>query len=379
MSTASIPNSQAKITPLTTLAELLPRVLQRVSFRRGQMISERINSVLREHRAEDLLVVVAGASEYIDDAKSVSAAAICLLDRVTPGQMSHTSTTNFERGATILFAGELDEDAPAFAPQLSLQLDAAIALRGARFVQWAEDLPAGDRGKFFEKPTALMDIDWPTLLGFELLADLQYMRRDVHASNDSHSIDTEEFASISLTPIDWKTFKSATEGSRPMLPVEFHDIVDRTYVETLDCPQLSTFQSTAATLAGYCQNKAFAPDLWFNVSAATEPHVAVGCLILARHTSTDIEAGIGNTLLELVYMGIIPEYRGRGLSKDLVAAVNELALAERFTGVVLAVDARNHPAARVYSESGFVPVLCERIFGKRLAVPNSRMSWDQLT
>jgi ribosomal protein S18 acetylase RimI-like enzyme len=69
-------------------------------------------------------------------------------------------------------------------------------------------------------------------------------------------------------------------------------------------------------------------------------------LILAGH------AAAGNW--ELVYMGVTPEARGRGLGANIVHFALNVAARGGAQRVVLAVDAANQPAVEMYRRAGFL-------------------------
>jgi hypothetical protein len=79
-------------------------------------------------------------------------------------------------------------------------------------------------------------------------------------------------------------------------------IVDRTYEGTLDCPRLNQVRSSDEVLAGYQAIGAFSRERWFIVRREARD---IGCLLLADHPQTN--------QWELVYMGLVPEARGRSV------------------------------------------------------------------
>jgi ribosomal protein S18 acetylase RimI-like enzyme len=58
---------------------------------------------------------------------------------------------------------------------------------------------------------------------------------------------------------------------------------------------------------------------------------------------------------EVVYLGLTPAARGRGLGRQAIAHALELARPHT-SRLELAVDIRNHPATRLYDATGFVIV-----------------------
>ncbi|HPZ83171.1 MAG TPA: GNAT family N-acetyltransferase [Thermogutta sp.] len=126
---------------------------------------------------------------------------------------------------------------------------------------------------------------------------------------------------------------------------DFVQIVEATYVDTLDCPKLNGLRETEDVLAGYRAAGVHVPDLWFLIRFEQEP---VGCLILTEQPDFD--------QLELVYMGLIPKYRGRGWGKDVVRFAQWMARHRKRAGLLLAVDTQNTPAMRVYRSLGMQPL-----------------------
>ncbi len=121
------------------------------------------------------------------------------------------------------------------------------------------------------------------------------------------------------------------------------EILGRTYEGTLDCPQLNGVRSTEDVLAGYRGQGAVPAERWLICRHTGQD---VGCLLLAEHTESDS--------WELVYMGLMPEHRGRGWGMSLVRHAQWLTQRSGRARLVLAVDASNGPAIVTYSEAGFL-------------------------
>ena len=119
-------------------------------------------------------------------------------------------------------------------------------------------------------------------------------------------------------------------------------IVERTYEQTLDCPDLDGVRDMDDVLAGYRATGEFDPARWFFVRC--EGH-DVGCLLLTDHPSAE--------QWELIYMGVVPEQRGRGLGLELARYAQWIAGKSGTQRLVLAVDAANDPAIAAYGTAGF--------------------------
>jgi len=56
--------------------------------------------------------------------------------------------------------------------------------------------------------------------------------------------------------------------------------------------------------------------------------------------------------MELVYLGLAPEARGRGVGSTMLRQAMQLILADQKRRFSLAVDSRNEPALRLYYRFG---------------------------
>jgi GNAT superfamily N-acetyltransferase len=127
-------------------------------------------------------------------------------------------------------------------------------------------------------------------------------------------------------------------------PRELAVLLGRTYIETLDCPGLAGLRRPDDVLTGHRASGRFDPDLWFMLRIDGRP---AGLSLL----NPNPEAGC----TELVYFGLVPEARGRGLATTLLrhslARIGDHSPAR----IALAVDDRNIAALRLYRRHGFVP------------------------
>lgn len=123
--------------------------------------------------------------------------------------------------------------------------------------------------------------------------------------------------------------------------------VEATYEQTLDCPALEGVRDIEDVLAGYRAAGVFAGGRWLIVRHQGRD---VGCLLLADHPEHEN--------WELVYMGLVPSARGNGWGIQIARHAQWLTRQAGRPRLVLAVDAANAPAIRVYTAVGFQP--CER-------------------
>jgi mycothiol synthase len=141
--------------------------------------------------------------------------------------------------------------------------------------------------------------------------------------------------------------------ARPVSPLEFAcynpadssrftRLVENTYRGTLDCPQLNGLRKMEDVLEGYRAAGVFDPRCWFVVK---QDGREIGCLLLTDHPAY--------ANLELVYMGVIPEARGEGYGRHIARFARWQARQLGRARLVVAVDAANGPALRMYTAEGY--------------------------
>lgn len=131
--------------------------------------------------------------------------------------------------------------------------------------------------------------------------------------------------------------------------------MESTYIQTLDCPLLNQKRDIEDVLAGYRATGIHRPELWQIVRSGQED---VGCLLLTDHP--ELES------LELVYMGLIPSARGKGLGMEMARYAQWLTYVFGRGQLLLGVDAQNWPALRVYAAVGFRQWANRMVYGRFL-------------
>lgn len=118
--------------------------------------------------------------------------------------------------------------------------------------------------------------------------------------------------------------------------------LDASYTDTLDCPALCGVRRTEDVLDSHKAAGRFDRARWLLVLNRGEP---AGCCLLSFNP--DLRS------LELVYLGLGPSLRGRGIATPLL----ELGIARcascNASEVACAVDQRNTPALSLYRRLGF--------------------------
>ena len=147
----------------------------------------------------------------------------------------------------------------------------------------------------------------------------------------------------------------------PQTHALFARAVTRTYHQSLDCPQLNGLRDIEDVLAGHKASGEFDPRLWMMLSerGAAPPDASgapaghpvgepagepVGVLLLAPMQPGDA--------VELVYLGLTPRGRGRGLGDVLMRQALALAASRGASRLSLAVDSGNTPALKLYYRHG---------------------------
>jgi len=298
--------------------------------------------------------------------------------------------------------------------EMRTHVDQDLTERGIRFVQWATD--ATDQ-------IGLSTHQWHQGLGFQQIATLDYLTGNADrtgtadpssAATHNHLSDHPTQVAIELRTVGWDSAESR---------LAFTQLVESTYQGTLDCPELSRYRTPGETLRGYQTAASFAPDLWFEVLDAHSPdNTPIGCLILAKHaespdnanhdnanhgnanhgnanhgnanhgnanhgnanhgnanpetaasgnrqsheTQSDTNTSHEGPVIEIAYMGLLPETRGKGFGRRLVDQAAQVAATLGGTRFILGVDQTNQPARDIYNAKGMTPLLSETVWVKRV-------------
>lgn len=131
------------------------------------------------------------------------------------------------------------------------------------------------------------------------------------------------------------------ESHLPPFTDEFRAVLLATHQETHDCPELYRNRTDEDLIAGFDEP----PDStsWHLARLAGEP---IGVLMLTCGTE-DGEA-------DLAYFGVLPQFRGRGLGRELVAFARALAGHRPAVALTVCVDSRNAAALKIYAHHDFI-------------------------
>lgn len=173
--------------------------------------------------------------------------------------------------------------------------------------------------------------------GFQRLASLVYMRRSCHTGLDAAASgqaagDSIQLDGRPLSVLPW----------RDDLHDAFGRAIEASYQATLDCPGLVGVRRIEDIIAGHRAVGRFDPALWSAFYWDGQP---AGVLLL--------NPLVDRRELELVYLGLAPAFRGKGLARRLMQRALFTARARGDGGIHLAVDQANAPAMKLYQHLGF--------------------------
>ena len=139
---------------------------------------------------------------------------------------------------------------------------------------------------------------------------------------------------------------------------EFVTAIEASYRDTLDCPGLTGVREVEDVIAGHKAAGAFCERFWFMAREAGEPQAV---LLLSPVPPSDA--------MELVYIGLSPQARRRGLSDALMRLAFGTAARAGCLRLTTAVDSQNAPALRMYLRHGMHRIGSRVAMMKVLATP----------
>lgn len=124
---------------------------------------------------------------------------------------------------------------------------------------------------------------------------------------------------------------------------ELTAVIASSYQDSLDCPALCGLRTVADAIASHEATGVYRPAWWWIFSLDRRD---AGCLLLCDTSESQST--------ELVYMGVHPEFRGRGLGRSMLRHAISVAHGSGRSSLKLAVDLQNSPARRLYESEGFL-------------------------
>jgi GNAT superfamily N-acetyltransferase len=181
--------------------------------------------------------------------------------------------------------------------------------------------------------------------GFAPLARLVHMRLNLGGSAVGESPGLATAASPGTATgravAGWRArlrWRSAEQFSQD----ELGRVIAATYEGSLDCPMLAGVRSIDDVITCHKASGVFRPQSWWLVDV---DGAAAGCVLI-----NDSATG---SFAEIVYLGVIPHFRGRGIGRRMLRHAADDARARRLESIDLAVDDQNIYALRAYTSEGY--------------------------
>jgi len=163
--------------------------------------------------------------------------------------------------------------------------------------------------------------------GFTLLAELVFLRRPLCRSDAS--------AEAQRDGLTWRDRRRYGDD-------ELGAVIAATYEHSMDCPGLAGLRDVSDVIAGHKATGQFRPESWWIVELDGKP---AGCMLV-----NDIPISLTS---EVVYLGVTPGFRRRGLARRMLRLAAADAAARGMAWLSLAVDDRNAVAKALYLSEGF--------------------------
>ena len=179
-------------------------------------------------------------------------------------------------------------------------------------------------------PEAVGTAEAAKLGGMEWLAELQFLRT-VTIPEPAKPSGPPASLQSSITWCDCGDLESQA----------LHTVLLETYVDAKDCPGLRGRREPEDILIGH--EASGVKHKWL---AAKIEQELVGVLLLAESPERH--------LLQVLYVGVVPKFRGKRLGQHLMAKASEIAISRKLP-LSLHVDRRNTPALKLYRKFDLQP------------------------
>ncbi len=171
--------------------------------------------------------------------------------------------------------------------------------------------------------------------GFRHLTQLIYLQRSTAAFRFDHAHAHE---------VTWIAYDRQHHDA-------FARLLSATYEDSHDCPELTGLRPIDAVIASHKAAGQFNPALW-ELARVDGQHA--GCVLLSSLTH--------GPLMEVVYLGVAPPWRGRGVGKLLLRRALEQCRPTGARELTAVVDCRNDPARQLYAQFDFKPTAAREAY-----------------
>lgn len=172
--------------------------------------------------------------------------------------------------------------------------------------------------------------------GYTYLTDLVYFGR---------TLSTPAFVFEKPHHYQWLTYSEENDGL-------FKEVLSRTYLDSQDCPELENLRTIDDVVLSHKASGVFNPQGWKILLDESQNPLGVVIMSQLRHCNT----------LELTYMGVVPQARGKGVARILLSALCSHAQTNGNEAITLAVDLRNERASKLYTFFGFIEMFSRSIY-----------------
>jgi len=178
-------------------------------------------------------------------------------------------------------------------------------------------------------------------IGFRQLTDLIYL----HRSGDTQPVNFAPPDNISWLLYDKKSYSL------------FKRLISQTLEDSLDSPELRNLRKLEDVISSLKAADRFVPSYWrllkckdsAKSSTKNRQDEPAGVLLLAPTPQRDA--------IEIIYLGVVPQMRGKGLGKILLYEAVNCAKQTGVKSVLVSIDCRNNPARKLYEKFGFKALL----------------------
>jgi ribosomal protein S18 acetylase RimI-like enzyme len=270
-----------------------------------------------------------------------------------------------DRGLEMIASGEVAPDGVIVCRpgqgQPIVGVMVVLALPGAAGLAWPPQALAGDQRRLVEGRLVAFTCAWLRQRGCKFVQALLPPQDNEPAA----TLQRHGFRHITTLVYLDKTLELEADVAAPRLTYQLFPAADaacfqqtllRSYRDTLDCPELNEIRTAEEVIAGYRAVPGCRLDRWWLAWQGDQP---VGVLLAVETPE--------QKAWELLYVGLVPEARRRGLGTEMTRKALHEAQTAGAARMTLTVDQRNGPAQRMYAALGFEEFDRREVYLKVLA------------